>query len=191
MHYKTIEASVKPAGVPMHVLNAVYAAELNKAKSTVTAVLLEPLSPAQFPTFRDELRYMLKTTNGRATNDIMLHAGDRTLMLLACPRDHAEEIFSNYLSSLGGHGFALAGYMHEYTPTPMKPEDCKDARDFIRSRADRFYNELVQGLEAIKQRAPHYVGTTLEKLADGANESPTIRSSSAQPASSRDPSPVA
>jgi hypothetical protein len=170
MHYKTIEATVKPTGMPMHVLNAVYATELNKAKSPVTALLLEPLAPEQFPTFRDELRYVLKTTNGRATNDLMLYSGDRTLLLLACSRDHAEEIFDHYLNNLGAQGLSLAGYVHEYTPTPMAPEECKDARGFIRSRADRFYNELVNGLESVKQRAPRFIGETLEKLANGAPE---------------------
>lgn len=170
MHYKTIEAHVRPAGVPMHVQNAVYSAELNKDKAPLTAVLFEQLDPASIPTLKDELRYMLKTTNGRASNDTMLHfeeQGEKTLLLLACSRDHAEEIFDHYFASAGSQGVSLAAFLHEYVPTPLTPDECRDQRSFMRSRSDRFYNELVKGLDETKARALKYLGGTLDKLVSG------------------------
>jgi hypothetical protein len=170
MHYKTIEANVRPAGVPMHIRNAVYSAELNKDKAPLTAVLFEQLDSTSIPTLKDELRYVLKTTNGRVSNDTMLHfeeQGAKTLLLLACSRDHVEEIFDHYFASASSQGVSLAAFMHEYVPTPLKPEECKDRRCFMASRADRFYNELTQGLEETKARALRYVGGTLDKLVSG------------------------
>lgn len=111
----------------------------------------------------------------------------KTLLLLACERDHAEEIFDHYFSNLGGNGFTLGVFMQQYEPSPLKPEEVGHSRDFVSERAEQFYAELRQGIEDAKYACTPMARYNLGVLAAGVVKR---QKGSAQPAALPAPSPV-
>jgi hypothetical protein len=190
MMYKPIEANINEHSVPQKLMGAVYGAELNKDKAPLTAILFEQGDRESFPTFRDELKFVLGRENGRCAADTHLYFGEnssKTLLLLACGRDHAEKIFEQYFSKLGGNGFTLGMFMHQYEPSPLTPEEVAHSRSFVRERTEQFYAELRQGLEDTKRSCMPMARYNLEMLAAG---SVRKQKDSSQPVQLPEPSPV-